>query len=202
MFNNLEFLKPSPKLRELLLLIRIEKDPTVSQNKLADFVHISPSMVNSYMKDFVEKGLIRTGGSTPQKMTYNMTEKGTVRVKKLLSAFLNETIHLHLETKDEYKSRIKPLKEAGIKKIVFYGSTEIAEITLNVVADLGMEVIGVVDGDPEKHGKKFAGLTIQPPSQLEAMRPDAVVIASLKHKNEIYKSIKHLEEEGIKVRAL
>jgi HKD family nuclease len=61
-------------------------------------------------------------------------------------------------------------------------------------------VVGIVDSDPGKQGERFFGITVANPSEIEEMRPDAVIITSLSHCDEIHKSIKYLEEKGIKVR--
>ncbi len=74
MFNNLKFLQPSPKLRELVLLLHIEKNSNVAQSRLASYVHLAPSMVNKYLKEFVLKKIIKTRGSNKKDMTYHITE--------------------------------------------------------------------------------------------------------------------------------
>src|SRR3972149_5291879 len=202
MFNNLKFLKPSPKLRELILLLHIEKNSNVAQSRLASYVHLAPSMVNKYLKEFVSKKIIKTRGSNKKDMTYHITESGLAYLHQLFSTFMDETLTLHRETKTEYRSRLQRYYNDGVRRIVFYGSADLAQISFNAVEEIGYEVIGVVDSDFSRHGKSFAGRRIEPPSMIEKIKPDAVLIASFANREKIYQSISHLEKKGIRIISL
>jgi FlaA1/EpsC-like NDP-sugar epimerase len=65
---------------------------------------------------------------------------------------------------------------------------------------VGLKEVGIVDSSEEKQRQRLFGITVANPSEIEEMRPDAVIITSLSHCDEIRKSIKYLEEKGIKVR--
>jgi DNA-binding MarR family transcriptional regulator len=202
MFNNLKFLKPSPKLRELILLLHIERNPDVTQGRLASYVHLAPSMVNKYLKEFVSKKIIKKRGNNKKDMSYHLTESGRAYLNQLFSLFMDETLMLHRETKDEYRTRLQRYYDEGIKRIVFYGSADLAQISFNAAEEIGYEIIGVVDGDFSRHGRTFAGRRIEPPSVIENIKPDAVLIASFANREKIYQSISHLEEKGIRIISL
>jgi predicted transcriptional regulator len=202
MFNNLKFLQPSPRLRELILLLHIEKDPHITQGRLASYVHLVPSMVNKYLKEFAAKNIIKTRGNNRKDMSYHITDSGMIYLNQLFSSFMNETLMLHRETKEEYRTRLQRFYNEGIKRVVFYGSADLAQISFNAAEEIGFEVIGVVDSDFSRHGKSFAGRKIEPPSVIEKIAPDAVLIASFANREKIYQSISHLEKKGIRIISL
>ncbi|MBI4378800.1 MAG: hypothetical protein HY578_06875 [Nitrospinae bacterium] len=202
MFNRLKFLKPSPKLRELILLLHTERDPCVTQSKLASYASLAPSMVNKYLKEFVKKKIINTNGNNRKDMSYHITESGLAYLNQLFSLFINETLMLHRGTKEEYMSRLQRFYNDGIRRVVFYGSADMAQISFNAAEEIGFEIVGIVDGDPSRHGKFFAGRRIDPPSAIEDIQPDAVLIASFANREKIYHGISYLEKKGIKIISL
>ncbi|NLZ14506.1 MAG: winged helix-turn-helix domain-containing protein, partial [Thermotogaceae bacterium] len=52
------FLNPSPNLREMTVLQMLIKNPALSQETLARNAGVVPSMVNRYLKDFEDEGLL------------------------------------------------------------------------------------------------------------------------------------------------
>ena len=47
MFGKFDLLLPGRLIRELLLMIEVERDPTISQSRLALKIGLVPSMVNA-----------------------------------------------------------------------------------------------------------------------------------------------------------
>ncbi|MDI6793266.1 MAG: winged helix-turn-helix transcriptional regulator [bacterium] len=200
--NHLKFLQPTPAFRELMILLEIGKNSRISQNGLAQRVGLAPSMVNNYIKDLIQRGIIEIGGQSPRRLNYSLTSKGLDQRAVLLSSYMIETIKLYKNAKAEFKIRLSKLMEEGIKRVIFYGAGETAEVVFPVAEELGFNVVAVVDNDPRKQGQEFAGRIILDPSHIERIRPDGVVITSLGYPYQIYESIKHLEGQGIKVRKL
>ena len=52
-YNRIEFFQPSPLFRGLLILLEIDKDPSITQKRLSNKVGLTSSMINNYLKDFV-----------------------------------------------------------------------------------------------------------------------------------------------------
>ncbi|MDI6786216.1 MAG: winged helix-turn-helix transcriptional regulator [bacterium] len=197
--NNLQFLQPTPALRELLILIEVKKDSHISQSALASMVGLAPSMINNYMKELIRNNYIEMRGNSRRTMSYHLTGKGITRKSNLLMSYLIEAIKLYKNAKDELKLRMMDLKKEKMHRIVLYGAGETAEVAFNAADELGLDVIGIVDKDQNKQGTEFAGRIIAHPSQIEKMVPEVVVITSLGFQEEIYESIKNLKDKGIEV---
>lgn len=199
--NKLSFLQPTTLFRELVLLDEIARNESVTQSLLAERAGIVPAMVNNYIKTFTKKGYLSVEGNN-RDMKYRITPDGEQHKFLLLLSYFRETVGLYKNVKEEIKNKLLSLKTEGIKRIVLYGAAETAEITMGAADIIGLEVIGIVDNDREKHDKEFFGLTVSAPEAIEMLRPDAIVITSSGHQDEIYKSVCQYESHGIKVRKL
>lgn len=200
--NGIEFLKPTPKLRELLFLLNIDSNPRVSQNALGRTLGLAPSMVNRYIQSMEEKGFIRMDGKTNRTMSYYLTEVGKRKKMQLLVSYSVEVIRMYMNAKGEFSKRLRQFADEGIRSVVFFGAGDTAEVALNCVKRSGLDLLGVVDNDPKKHGTFFGDYEVKPPSVIEALHPEGVVITSFGRQDEIYEEISYLEDKGIKVRRI
>jgi hypothetical protein len=59
------------------------------------------------------------------------------------------------------------------------------EATNRVASGVGLHVVGVVDDDPTKQGQRKGGLLVHAPSAINELEPDAVLITTLRHAEDI-----------------
>ena len=200
--NGLKFFKHSPLFKRLLILSAIEKNPFISQSRLAKQVDLTSSMVNNYIREMSHKKNITIKGKTNRTMSYNLTPKGFEEKMSLLIAYTLETTGLYQDAKQEFAQRLQQIYEEGIHNVVLFGASETAEILYNSSKPLDLEIIGIVDNDPDKQGTLFGNLVIQPPDFIERINPDGVIIASVGRQNEIYAQINSLATKGIAIRTI
>jgi DNA-binding MarR family transcriptional regulator len=89
-YKNLEFFQPTPKLRELLLLSAIGRRPSSTQQELADYARLVPSMVNRYIKEFIDSEYIIMTGANHRCTSYHLTNRGRERLVDLHQEYYNE----------------------------------------------------------------------------------------------------------------
>ncbi|MBW1853897.1 MAG: winged helix-turn-helix transcriptional regulator [Deltaproteobacteria bacterium] len=200
--NGLKFFKHSPLFKRLLILSAVAKNSHISQNNLANEVGLTSSMVNNYIRELSKKELIRIKGNTNRTMNYNLTPKGFEEKMSLLVAYSLETTGLYQDAKQEFAQRLQEIYEEGVHNAVLFGAGETAEILYNASKSLDLEIIGIVDNDPDKQGKLFGNLIIQPPEFIERISPDVVIIASVGRQDEIYEQITPLTAKGILIRTI
>jgi len=111
-----------------------------------------------------------------------------------------EMLKLYRNAKAEFQARLVRFCDEGLRRVVLYGAGEIALLVISAAKETGLEVIGIVDSDPQRQGEELFGRTINPPTRIEEMHPDGVIITSLTHRDEIHDSISHLKLNGIKIR--
>ncbi len=200
--RNLSFYHPTSSLRELTILFEIGQKANITQSALAKKASIVPAMANKYIKQLTKSGFIKTDGSTNRDMRYYLTSKGHTRMMRLMQKYCNETISLYIKAKEEIKHRLKRVLEEGHREIVLYGAAETGEIALTAGDELGFDILAIVDSNPAKHGKCIGRKKVKPPAIIRKLKPDAVVISSFGHQEQIYEQIKDLESLGIAIRRL
>jgi len=146
--------------------------------------------------------LISIKGKTNRTMSYNITSKGLKEKTSLLVAYTLETTGLYQDAKQEFAQKLQIIYDEGIHNAVLFGAGETAEILYNASKSKDLEIIGIVDNDPDKQGKLFGNLIIQPPGFIERINPDGVIIASVGRQDEIHAQINSLSDKGIAIKTI
>lgn len=83
-------------------------------------------------------------------------------------------------------------------KIGIYGAGIHTRFLMEIF-EFGNEVTCILDSDDKKWGSNFIHWYIYGPKDIHMLKLDAILISSYKFEQEIYDSIKHLKEFGIKI---
>jgi DNA-binding MarR family transcriptional regulator len=199
---NSEFLTPTKKYRRLSVLLAIHDTSKISQHRMAEMTHLSSSMVNNYIKELQQEGLISVTGKTNRNHRYHLTSSGRKVLISSLLAYSSEIIQLYGGAKRQLAKRLHGMYEEGIRNVALYGAAETAEVVLAAMKETPLTVAGIVDSDPAKQGKAFNGLQIGAPKELNKMGLDAVVITSFGKQEEIYECVRKFAGNEIRVRKL
>jgi predicted transcriptional regulator len=197
--KSLRFFKPNRFLRELCLLLGFAQDPAMSQHDIAKIAGISSSMAHNYVKHFAEAGLLTVEGETNRTMQYIVTEAGKDRTNDLLTRYFEEVVHLYALAKKEFERKLWHLYRQGLHSAVLFGAAATGELVYNAARHTPIRIVGVVDNDVHKQHQKFGDLEVLPPTVIESLRPDGVIISAFGKPEEIYTEIKHLQDKGIEV---
>ena len=181
------FLKPTDHLRSLQLLEEISKDSTVSQRKLSQRLGVALGVTNACLKKMINKGFVKVQGVNHKRIAYYLTPQGFSEKAKLTYHFLEYTIRYYSDLKKNINARLTLLSQAGHRKIICYGAGEVSEVAFIILheTDLGLLVLGIVDDDTDKHGKKLCGFMVQSPEVIPQLKPDAVLITSIRYRDKI-----------------
>ena len=74
MLNN--FFKPTLLYKEFMILDLIEKDSNITQREISKAINIAVSMVNNYLNEYEEEGLIIRKKYSSKTVKYIITIKG------------------------------------------------------------------------------------------------------------------------------
>jgi FlaA1/EpsC-like NDP-sugar epimerase len=113
-----------------------------------------------------------------------------------------EVIRLYGNAKQEFVKLFAKFYDEGIRKVVLFGAAETAEVVYAAIRSSAIRVIGVVDSDMKKHGRAFERLTIQSPTAIKALKPDAIIVTSFGQQEEICQTIKTLVGDAIPIKRL
>ena len=101
--------------------------------------------------------------------------------------------------KQDFTARLKRLADEGVRRVVLFGAGETGELAIAAAADAGMQIAGIVDNDAAKQGRLIGSVTVGAPATIETLRPDAVVITSYGHGDEIEAQVRPMEAKGIRI---
>ncbi len=180
-----KFLKPTEHLRNLQLLEEISKDSSVSQRKLSQYLGVALGVTNACLRKMISKGLVKAKGINHKRIAYHLTPKGFSEKTKLTYHFLQHTIQYYSNLKDNISAKLALLSKAGQKRIICYGAGEVMEVAFIILPETNLELVGIVDDDENKQGIKMFGFIIQNPQIIKELNPDAIVISSIKFRDEI-----------------
>ena len=180
-----KFLKPTEHLRNLQLLEEVSKDSAISQRKLSIRLGVALGVTNACLKRMIKRGCIRARGINHKRIAYYLTPRGFQEKARLAYHFLQHNITYYIELKKNIASKLHSLAASGVKRIIFYGAGEAMEVAYITMQEIPINLVGIVDDDPAKQGRRLFGFTIQSPTVITELRPDAIIVTSIMYKDEI-----------------
>ncbi|MBN2290207.1 MAG: winged helix-turn-helix transcriptional regulator [Candidatus Glassbacteria bacterium] len=203
MFGKFDLLLPGRLIRELLLMVEVEHDPSISQSRLGTKIGLVPSMVNGYIRRMSEQGYLVKAGASHRRTTYHLTERGRVYCAELMKRYSIETVRLYKYAKQEIRRRVAGnFNSHRSLRIALYGAAETGELAYQVCLELGHQVVGVVDRDTSRQGQHMQGCRVSDPAELIGMQPEVVFITSMGHASEIAAQLEPLRESGVRIFSL
>jgi len=171
-------------IRSLQILEEIEDNYNSSQRDLARKLNISLGLVNSFMKRLAKKGYVKITTIPRNRVKYILTPQGFAEKSRLTYEFIQYSFRFYKKALSSLEELLDDFEKRGIKKIAFYGATDLAEIAFISLRATDMELVCLVD--EEKKGKKFLGYTIRSMEHLSKIDFDKIIITALDSKGEIY----------------
>lgn len=196
------FFKPTPLHKEFLLLQMIEKNPNVTQRDIASAIGVSPAMVNKYLDEYENKGLIKRSYESIKVVKYYITEEGSSRKKLLNIRYLESALDVYNDAKDDCYRFFESIISKGYKNILFYGAGEVAEIMLTVInndKDIDLNVLAIIDDDINKQNKTLINKAIISLEEASNYNYDAILISTYNNSSKLYKKLLKLNYDENKI---
>ena len=200
--HNSKYLEPSKQYRRFSLLLSIKKAPHSTQKELGLGNSLSSAMVNNYIKELTREKLIKVTGRSNRSMAYYLTPSGESYLAENFLNFSAEIVQFYAGVRREIAEILTECYTEGVRTLVLYGASDTAEIVYSAVKKTELTVTGVVDGDPGKIGTFFWDFQIQPPTRINKIKPDALLITSFARQNEILESIRKTIDSNIQIRVI
>lgn len=194
-----KFLTPTKKFNELSVLLAIHSDSKNSQHKIGEVAHLSGAMVNNYMKDLQQSGLVSVNGDSNRKMSYHLTSTGRDMLVSSFLAYSTEIVQFYAAAKHELGRKLNELHSEGIYNVALFGAAETCEVVLAAIKETPLRVNAIVDSEKSKQGVYFNGIIVQHPERLKQIQPDVVIITSFGRQEEIYSYLVELVGENLKI---
>ena len=177
----------SQDLRTLQLLEEIEKDYTPSQRDLAKKLNVSLGLINSSIKRFARQGYFKITSIPRNRVKYMLTPKGVAEKTRLTYEYIQYSFQFYRGARRKLRGLFKDLVAHGVRRIVFYGASEFAEIAYVALRETPIEVVAVVDD--KKTGKTHLGRVVKDSASLESLSFDKIFITAVRSREDVLERI-------------
>lgn len=181
----MDIFRQSSPTRENLGLLAVmevlEDQEQITQRELARETGLNLKKVNYTLQKLLEKGHVKFQRvrQNPNKRAYLyiLTPAGLKAKSQLTYRFLKFTIDFYGKMEEKLLGCLHSMTQAGVKRVVLYGASDVARILLGLVNGAEMDVMGVVDDAYE--GREFHGIPVFKSHQLNDLCWDKVLITVL-----------------------
>ena len=186
--------------KALQILNELSDNGSVTQRDLSSRLGIALGLVNSYIKNLISKGYITVKSIPPRRFAYYLTPGGFTEKTRLTYHLLQDYTRIYGQARTSLKKLFSELHASGIKRVVFAGADEVAEIAYITLQETDIELVDVMD--TEKAGKNFFGRHIRPLSDVSEISCDCIVVTSFLKGEKIYRELLENRAEKEKIRLI
>ena len=156
------------------LLTEIETGTNMSQRSLARRLGIALGLTNLLLRRVIRKGWVRMIQIKPNRVSYLLTPTGITEKAKMSRDSLQYSLRFYSEARQRVSARFAELSmtwpvNGGEKRIVFFGTGEIAEIGFVCLQETDLRLVAVVD---DSRNTRFFGMPISSPERLSRTAVD------------------------------
>ncbi len=174
-------------IRSLRILEEIEKNASPTQRELASRLNISLGLVNSFIRRLVRKGYLKIGKVSRNRIRYILTTRGFSEKSRLTYESIQHSFYFYKTARNKLKAVLEDLERQGVRRIIFYGAGDLAEIAYISLQETSLKMVATVD--EFKSGERFLGHTIRHPSELDSMNYDKIIVTSIDSASAVYESL-------------
>ena len=174
---------PSPY-RDMHLLDELAKSPEATQRELSRRIGVALGLTNLMLRRLAKKGYVKISGTKHSRIRYLVTPQGILEKSRLTYEFVQYSLYFYGRVRHFLRGQLDALAQAGHRRILLYGTGELAEIAFLTIREMGLELIGVVDEAPRG---RFLGYPVQRVSDVALGDCDRIIMTTL-----------HGHEEGIR----
>jgi DNA-binding MarR family transcriptional regulator len=127
--------------RDLGLLEAIERDPDTTQATMAARLGVAVGTVNWHLKRLIEKGYVKVKRAERRKLRYIITPEGIALRARLTVAYIENSMMLYRETRDQARALLRSAKAKGHKYVKIIGDGDIADVCRLTTIEQGMSVV-------------------------------------------------------------
>lgn len=172
---------------DLDLLTAVERGEVVTQQMLKHELGVSVGLINALIKRAVKKGLVKVREAPYKRYAYYLTPQGFTEKSRLVATYLEYSLGLFREARDQYTDIFREIRRRGINgRVVLVGGGELAEIA--VLAAVGEDVHLSAIVDPGANDAKRYGILVAA-SLASLGQFDVAIVTDLVSPQESYEAL-------------
>ncbi|MDH5739319.1 MAG: winged helix-turn-helix domain-containing protein [Nitrospira sp.] len=162
--------------RDLLLLTEVERDGAVTQRSLATKLGVALGLTNLYLKRLARKGYIKITTIPSQRVRYLLTPQGFAEKSRLTYLYMQYSLSHYRDMRARLRETLSLATQTGMKRVVIYGTGEIAEMAYLSLREMHLTLVGFVDDGQQE---SFLSYPVWQPGVLASWEFDAVLLADI-----------------------
>ncbi|MBI3021743.1 MAG: winged helix-turn-helix transcriptional regulator [Candidatus Omnitrophica bacterium] len=164
--------------RDMHLLNELTSSPGVTQRELSKRIGVALGLTNLMLRRLAKKGYIKITGTKRSRIRYLITPQGILEKTRLTYEFIHYSMQLYGGVRRFLRERLAILARAGDRRILLYGTDELAEIAFLITQEMGLELVGIVEEPPT--WQRFLGHSVLTIGAVSSLSYDRIIVASLR----------------------
>jgi DNA-binding MarR family transcriptional regulator len=185
--------------RDLVLLSEVERDSSVTQRSLSSKLGVALGLTNLYLKRLARKGFIKITTIPPHRIKYILTPQGFAEKSRLTYQYMQYSLSYYRDIRDRLRKTLAAAANDGAKRVVIYGTGELAEMAYLSLREMNLTLVGFVD---DREVDTFLSYPVWRPNVLADWEFDAVLLADLARTADAAETLARQQVAGDKVLAL
>ena len=182
--------------RDLLLLTELERNGAVTQRSLATKLGVALGLTNLYLKRLARKGYIKITTIPSHRIRYLLTPQGFTEKSRLTYLYMQYSLSHYRDMRARLRETLSRATENGVKRVIIYGTGELAEMAYLSLREMNMTLVGFVD---DGQRESFLSYPVWRPEALAGWEFDAVLLADIEqtaqHREKLGQS--HVPDEKV-----
>jgi len=174
--------------RELRLLTEISSGDSVTQRHLAKKHGLALGLTNFLIRRLVKKGYVKIVNLERKRLRYLITPKGLAEKARLTYQYLEYSLALFRHMRTLMTDTLVQMTRAGGRRVVIYGTGELAEVAFLAMQERGLQVVAVLE-EPGNGKTTFMNQPVGSLAALSALHFDWIVIATFKDHRKLIQQI-------------
>jgi len=169
--------------RKLDILQAVGENEGVSKRDLLHRLGIAGQLANRYIKQLIDKGMLKAKTAPTRRALYWLTPKGFAEKARLSYEFMSYTYNVYRECHRHASNRLHDLAKEGVRRVVFYGAEPFAEVVAVSLPENHIELAGIADEDAV--GATCAGHKVVSVDALDKLRFDRIVFTKFSKRDDV-----------------
>ncbi len=168
--------KAGDSFHTLQILDEVAKGKPLTQRDLSKKLGIALGMINSYLKRLARQGYIQIVQAEGKRLHYLLTPRGIAEKSALTYRYIKRSYQVFTEARNRMRHFFDEMAKEGVKSVVLYRASVVAEIAILVLQDTPVELSAIVD--EAGVGRKFLGYKLLPLESLSELQFDRILITT------------------------
>ena len=164
--------------RDLLLLSELDRDGGATQRALATKLGVALGLTNLYLKRLVRKGHIKITTIPRNRIRYLLTPQGFTEKSRLTYLYMQYSLSYYRDMRTRLKEMMATFDGTHGRRVVIYGTTELAELAYLSLREMNIDCVGFIDGGSRE---SFLSCPVSSLDTIGQWQFDRVLIADLDH---------------------